>query len=285
MAVARLLGLVRTQAVDALGNAGTQAAGLWQFLDSGAMSKHLHAGRGAEAGLVAAELAALSFTGPPEILEGARGFFAGLCPDGDPTRVLGEPDAPWQLHRTSIKPWPSCRHTHPAIDAAQEIRQALARDGRGTSEIAAVDVTAYQAALDLCDRPDPRTVYDAKFSLQHAVAAALSRDKVDFGAFGDEARDECAKLRACATVAAAPRYEAAYPAHWGSAVTVRLKDGGVHSAERGDAKGDPEMPLSADEIVDKARRLIEFGQYPEPDALIEGILALADGGPLPRLAI
>jgi 2-methylcitrate dehydratase PrpD len=285
MAAARLLGLGRTQTVDALGNAGTQAAGLWQFLDTGAMSKHLHAGRGAEAGVVAAELAALGFTGAPEIIEGARGFFAGLCPDADPARLLAEPDAPWQLRQTSIKPWPSCRHTHPAIDAAQEIRQALARDGRGTAEIAAIDVAAYRAALDLCDRPDPDTVYDAKFSLQHTVAAALSRERVDFDAFADKARGECAKLRASVMLAAAPRFEAAYPAHWGSAVSVRLKDGGVYSAERADAKGDPEMPLSADEMVDKARGLFEFGQYPEPDALIDGILALAEGGRLPRLAI
>ena len=285
MAAARLTGLDRAQTVNALGNAGTQAAGLWQFLDTGAMSKHLHAGRGAEAGLVAAQLAALGFTGAPEVLEGARGFFTGLCPDADPARLLAEPDAPWQLRQTSIKPWPSCRHTHPAIDAGREIRQALSRHGRGTDEIAAVDVAAYQAALDLCDRPDPRTVYDAKFSLQHTVAVALGRERIDFDAFGDEARSECAKLRACVTVAAAPRFERAYPAHWGSGISVRLEDGSVFSAERTDAKGDPEMPLSGDQMVDKARGLLEFGQYPRPEALIDGILALADGAPLPRLAI
>jgi 2-methylcitrate dehydratase PrpD len=285
MAAARLLGLDRAQAVDALGNAGTQAAGLWQFLDSGAMSKHLHAGRGAEAGVVAAELAALGFTGAPDILEGARGFFAGLCPDAEPARLLGEPDASWQLRQTSIKPWPSCRHTHPAIDAAQEIRRSLLRDGRSLDEIAGVEVETYAAALALCDRADPRTVYDAKFSLQHAVAAALSWERVDFDAFGDKARGDCASLRASVTLAAAPRFEAAYPAHWGSTVGVRLKDGGAYSAARTDAKGDPEMPLSADEMVEKARGLLDFGEYPAPQTLIDGILALAEGGPLPRLAI
>ena len=65
MAVASLLNLSEEQAVHALGNAGTQSAGLWQFLETGAMSKHLHAGRAAEAGIVAADLAALGFTGPP----------------------------------------------------------------------------------------------------------------------------------------------------------------------------------------------------------------------------
>ena len=74
MAAANLLGLTVDQTVDALGNAGTQSAGLWQFLETGAMSKHLHAGRAAEAGLVAATLAKEGFSGPPAILERSKGL-------------------------------------------------------------------------------------------------------------------------------------------------------------------------------------------------------------------
>ena len=87
MGAATVLGLDDEAAVHALGNAGTQSAGLWEFLNTGAMSKHLHAGRAAEAGLVAAELAQAGFTGPPAILEGPQGFYAGACPDPDPDRV------------------------------------------------------------------------------------------------------------------------------------------------------------------------------------------------------
>ena len=118
MTAATLLRLTDEETVHALGNAGTQSAGLWEFLNTGAMSKHLHAGRGAEAGIVSAQLAQLGFTGPPAILEGPQGLFAGACPDPDPAAVLRDPDEPWQVHQTSIKPWPSCRHTHPVIDAA-----------------------------------------------------------------------------------------------------------------------------------------------------------------------
>src|SRR5690606_14080258 len=100
MAAAELLGLDDVQAVHALGNAGTQSAGLWQFLETGAMSKHLHAGRAAEAGIVAAELAARGFTGAPAILEGEKGFFAGACPDARPEALLADPAAPWQLRLT-----------------------------------------------------------------------------------------------------------------------------------------------------------------------------------------
>jgi 2-methylcitrate dehydratase PrpD len=118
MAAADLLGLDDSQTVHALGNAGTQSSGLWQFIETGAMSKHLHAGRAAEAGVTAAELAALGFTGPPAILEGAKGLFAGACPDADPDAVTRDPSAPWQLRATSIKPWPS---------AATPIRPSMRR--------------------------------------------------------------------------------------------------------------------------------------------------------------
>lgn len=117
MAAAALLHLDGPATVHALGNAGTQSSGLWQFLDTGAMTKHLHAGHAAAAGVLAADLAQAGFTGPPAILEGAKGWFAAACPDADPAAVVRDPDGPWQLMQTSIKPWPSCRHTHPVINA------------------------------------------------------------------------------------------------------------------------------------------------------------------------
>ena len=121
MAVAALLKLDAPATVHALGNAGTQSSGLWQFLETGAMTKHLHAGRAAAAGVLAADLARFGFTGPPAILEGAKGLFTAACPDADPGAIARDPDGPWQLLQTSIKPWPSCRHTHPAADALLEL--------------------------------------------------------------------------------------------------------------------------------------------------------------------
>jgi 2-methylcitrate dehydratase PrpD len=102
MAAAELLRLSEDAAVWALGNAGTQSCGLWQFLESGAMSKHLHTARAAESGLLAALLAAEGFSGAPDILEGPKGFYAGLCPDPAPEAVTADPDNPrlqYQLGR------------------------------------------------------------------------------------------------------------------------------------------------------------------------------------------
>jgi 2-methylcitrate dehydratase PrpD len=137
----------------------------------------------------------------------------------------------------------------------------------------------------VCDRPAPTTDYEAKFSLQHCVAAALTRPQVDFAAFGPEARAALAPLRDKVRCRAAEPYTSAYPAAWGSAVTVTLNDGRAHRAEREHAKGDPEKPLSRQEMLAKARLLLEFGGIDDAAGLIGPVLALQNDGPLPGLPL
>ncbi|MBI1239518.1 MAG: MmgE/PrpD family protein [Alphaproteobacteria bacterium] len=280
MGAAALLDLEPPAVVHALGNAGSQSSGLWQFLETGAMTKHLHAGRAADAGVLSAYLAQRGFTGPPAILEGEKGFFAAACPDGDPGAVLREPDAPWQVHATSLKPWPSCRHTHPAIDAALEI---AARVDPG--QIAKIGVETYAAAIDVCDRVDPYSEYEAKFSLQHCVAAALSARDVGFESFDEAARADLAPLRRVTDVARAEPFLSAYPKAWGARVTVLTREGRSISAERTHAKGDPEAPLSREEIITKARGLFKKGGVADADGLIAQILHLPTARLLPRLPL
>ena len=149
--------------VWALGNAGTQASGLWQFNEDATMSKHLHAGHAA-AGVRAALLAARGFTGPSEILEGAKGFFQGFCPDPVPEAITSEAPG-WKLPETSMKPYPCCRHTHPAVDAALELRDSLGRGAQGNltpDRIGSIRILTYPTALDVTDQPRPTTPYAAK---------------------------------------------------------------------------------------------------------------------------
>ena len=278
MAASLLLGLDPAQTVDALGNAGTTTGGLWEFLASGAMSKQVHAGRAAESGIVAAELARLGVTGPPAILEGSRGFFRAACPDGDPAAVMRNPDRGWALHRSSTKPWPSPRHTHPAIDAAL----ALASEVRGRP-IDKVRVDTYQVAVDLCGHADPRDAHEAKFSVQHCVAAALMDGVVGFDSFDDAALAKLGPLTRRVELRAAEPFLSTYPKAWGARVEVVFADGTTATASRDHAKGDPEAPMSAGDIAVKARDLLERAGLADPAALIAGVLAMAEGGPLVSL--
>ncbi len=278
---ASLLDLSEDAFAWALGNAGTQSSGLWEFMTSSAMSKHLHAGRAAESGQLAAELAGQAFTGPETILEGPKGFYAGLCPDPKPGAVTAAPQAPWAVHDTSIKPWPCCRHTHPAIDAALELSPQI-----GNRAISRVLVETYGAAIDVCDRIHPDTEYQAKFSLQHTVAAALADGVVDFTSFDAAARDRHRDGAAKVVLSKAEPYASAYPVHWGTGVKVTLSDGVELAASRHDAKGDPEAPLSRADMVAKATMLMRLGGYDEPQPLIDAILAMPKANaPLPSLML
>ncbi|MDY0873816.1 MmgE/PrpD family protein [Dongia rigui] len=282
MAVALLDKLDDTQTVWALGNAGTQSAGLWEFLSAGAMSKHLHTARGAQAGLMAARLAKEGFTGPARILEGEKGFFKGLCPDPDSSAVLRDADATWQLVQTSIKPWPCCRHTHPTIDAAIELHQLLSG-----AEIAKVEVGTYQAAIDVCDRPDPTEPYGARFSLQHCVAAALATGKVIAESFESEARARFADLRRRVTLGVDLQVDAGYPDAWGTVVTVETTDGRRLRTQRRECKGDPGNPVTPGDLRAKAQELIGTAGISNSEAarFIEAVFALLDDAPVRDLRL
>lgn len=281
-AAASLLRLDRRQTVWALGNAGTQAAGPWQCRLEDAMSKQLHTANAARAGVTAALLAAEGFTGPTEILEGELGFFAGLCPDPEPALVLNGANDDWQIAQTSFKPWPACRHAHPTIDAALALRPELP-----PGEIAAVIVRSYGDALRYCDNDAPVTPLQAKFSLQHCAAAVLLHGPPGLEAFEPAAivAPDTVALRRRVRVEAAAPFTTAYPQHYGAGVDVVLADGSKLSADVVDAWGDPEQPMSAAAIEDKARMLmtaagLEAGRI---DTLVAVSLALADGGDLETL--
>jgi 2-methylcitrate dehydratase PrpD len=274
-----LLGLDATCMTWALGNAGTQAGGVWQCRNEPVMTKQLHTARAAVMGLEAARMAALGLTGPRLILEGPQGVFAGLAPDAKPQRVLDEPDAPWMVHATSFKPWPACRHAHPTIDAALALRARIA--GR---DITSVRVESYADAIAFCDREAPRTTIESKFSLQHAVAVALLDGEPPLAAFDPPAlgRADLAALRHHVTLAEDPALTRAYPLRFGASVSVTLGDGTVLREAVPDALGDPENPLAEDAILAKARMLMESAAV-APDAIIAAALALAEGAPVARL--
>jgi 2-methylcitrate dehydratase PrpD len=174
-----------------------------------------------------------------------------------------------------MKPWPSCRHTHPAIDAALELHGNL-----GGAVPRAVEVATYKAALDVCNRPEPANEYGAKFSLQHCVALALTDGKVGFESFDAAARARLAPLGKHIELRASEPYLSAYPKAWGARIAVRMPDGREAIAERNSCKGDPDRPLSNDEIVAKADLLLAHGGIEGATArrIIDGILALAGGG-------
>lgn len=276
-AVASLHGLDRERTVDALGQAGQQAAGLWQCRIEPTHSKQLATAHAAQAGLVAADLARVGLRGAHRILEGSHGFFAAACPDAEPELALADADGPWKLFDTSFKPWPACRHAHPAIEAALALR-----DGVETDRIAHILTRTYREAVEFCDKPAPVTSDDARFSLQHCVAIALLRGAPTLADFEVAAITDrrVAALRNVSEVKEDAGCTDAFPSRYGAGVTVRMEGGIAHEATVEAAKGDPENPMTEDEIAAKARVSLAAAGTPQrsADRLLAACLDLADGG-------
>ena len=123
-AVGHLLKLSPEQMLHAFGSAGTQSAGLWEFLRDAADSKQLHTAHAAGTGLMAAYLAQGGFTGAQHILEGKQGLAAGMSSDADPNCLIDRLGERWASAETSFKYHASCRHTHPAADALLHTMQS-----------------------------------------------------------------------------------------------------------------------------------------------------------------
>jgi 2-methylcitrate dehydratase PrpD len=264
-AVAHLLGSDGETMLHALGSAGTQAAGLWEFLRDAADSKQLHTAKAAADGLLSAYVARDGLTGATSILEGQQGMAAGMSSDADPARLVEGLGERWAVLDTSFKFHASCRHTHPAADA---LLQAMEENRLTADQIARVHARVHQAAIDVLGPvTDPRTVHQAKFSMGFVLALVALYGRAGVDEFTGEALTD-PEVRAFhdrVEMVLDPEVDAAYPARWIGFVDVETTDGRRLTSKVDVPKGDPGNPLSRAELEDKARRLAAYrgGASPE----------------------
>ncbi len=243
-AVADLCGCDEGQLVSALGLAGSVAGGLWQMRHETNDAKQWHIERAMVNGGSAGLYAAHGITGPRFILEGPQGLYAATCKKPKPMTF---PDQ-WQIWDVSFKPWAACRHAHPAIDAALELK---ARLGKLAGPIT---IETYADAISFCDRPSPETVHQAKFSLQHAVAVVTERGEPTLPDFEMDAVKALKKARARVSISELKSITKRYPNHYGARVTCAGE-----AVELIDTRGDPERPLFAEGVIAKAHALMTWG--------------------------
>ena len=282
-AVGRLLGLTPGQMQHAFGSAGTQAAGLWEFLRDAADSKQLHCAHAAATGLTSAYLAGDGFTGARRIFDGAQGMAAGMSTDADPTRLADGLGTRWTLAETSFKFHASCRHTHPAADALQQ----LMRDNHLVADsVKRVTAQVHQGAIDVLGPvTDPQTVHQAKFSMGTVLGLIATTGRAGLAEFdaGYRAPDVVA-LRDKVHMVLDAEVDGAYPARWIGKVEVETTDGRTLAARVDEPKGDPGNTLSRAELEDKALRLAQYrggASESEMRGVIERVWGLADATSLP----
>ena len=255
-AAAYLLGLDRLRLAHALATVATFSAGLQQAFRMDSMSKPLHAGRAAEAGVTAALAARDGVTGSLDVLEGEAGFgramgygdMAGGGPDWE--RSLATLGRDFHIARMTFKNHACCGHTFAAIDGALALK---AKMGIAAEDIERVRVGTYRAALEVARYEAPTTAAEARFSLKYVVATALTHGSVRLAAFEPQRlQDEATRaLMPRIEVSADPQLDAAFPAQRAARVTIAARGGRTEEYFQPTRIGDPDAPLSDRQLEEK----------------------------------
>jgi 2-methylcitrate dehydratase PrpD len=254
-AVATVLRLDQAQTMHALATVGTFAAGLQQAFRSESMSKPLHAGRAAEAGLLAAFAAERGLTGALDILEGEAGFGAAMGGTPQWQKATAGLGRDYNITRITFKNHACCGHSFAAIDGVLALKRAHGLDAEA---IERVRVATYKTALDVTGRAASATPFEAKFSLPFVVAAALVHGSVRLDAFSAErlADPRTNALMARVDLAIDPELDAAFPSRRAARVEILTKDGRRLAHDQPTRKGDPDAPFSDAELTDKFFELV-----------------------------
>ncbi|HUA19825.1 MAG TPA: MmgE/PrpD family protein [Bryobacteraceae bacterium] len=284
---AKLLGLSADQTLAAVGIAGSMAAGSMEFLAEGAWTKRIHPGLAAQNGIHAALLAAEGFSGPLHILEGRDGFLHGYSRNPVPERLTAKLGESFEILHTAVKPHACCRYMQGPIDAIL----ALAREHNlEASQVRRIEVAILAAGWNIVADPrekkyNPDSIVDAQFSMPFGAAVALLDGAAGLDQFtmqkirSPRVREVMAKV----ALVKDARLEETFPKEWPARVTIETEDGRRLEKFVRYPKGDPENPLSWDEMAAKFRSLAGAVLSEERCSVIIDAISSAKPAALPVL--
>lgn len=255
-ACAYLLRLNASQACNALATAGTFASGLQQAFRSDSMTKPMHPGHAAELGLNAALTAYAGMTGTPDLLEGDAGFGAALCENPRWNELFLGLGSSWNIEHITFKNHGCCGHNFPAIDAVSYLLNEHAID---PEQIKKIRVGGYKATAEVCHYIHPQTPFEAKFSLTYTVSARIILGRVRERAFLEKAlaNPQIYSMEEKIELVIDPECAAKFPLHRSAKVEIEMNDGTIYQHHQLTRHGDPDEPLSDQELVDKFHELAE----------------------------
>jgi 2-methylcitrate dehydratase PrpD len=257
---AKILGLDGGQMLSALGIAGSQAAGLMEFLAAGAQTKRLHPGWAAHSGLIAALLAKDGLIGPGTIVEGRFGFLHGYSDSADTGQFLAGLGESFEVMRVSLKPHACCRYKQGPIDGILKI---MKENSLRAQDVERVTLGILKAGIPIVSEPrelkyNPQTVVDAQFSMPFGAALALLYGKAGLDEYTEAnlKSPELKELMGRVSCVADPELDKVYPKQWPASVEIITKSGKKLSTRIDYPKGDPETPLSWEELIQKFNYLV-----------------------------
>jgi 2-methylcitrate dehydratase PrpD len=251
--VGAALGLSSRQLVDALGNAGSMAGGIIEYLAEGAWTKRLHAGWAAQAGIRAALLGRSGFSGPRTVFEGAHGLFYAFAHTtaGDFAAVTDGFGAQWVTETLAFKPYPCGTMTHPYIDCARRLGRRVRAEDVVEMICDVGEGTVHRLWEPLAAKQHPANGYAGKFSTPYCIAAGFLRGNVALSDFSDAAVREPAALALAAKVRYRIDPQNPYPKNFTGHIRATLRDGSVVEERQPHMRGGAQEPLSRADIEEK----------------------------------
>jgi 2-methylcitrate dehydratase PrpD len=279
--VGAALGLSSRQLVDALGNAGSMAGGIIEYLAEGASTKRLHAGWAAQAGMRAALLGRAGFSGPRTVFEGAHGLFYAFAHTtaGDFAAVTDGFGTQWVAETLAFKPYPCGTMTHPYIDCARRLARRVKADDIVEMVCDVGEGTVHRLWEPLAAKQRPANGYAGKFSTPYCMAAGFVRGNVSLSDFSDEAVREPAVLALAAKVRYRIDPQNPYPKNFTGHIRASLRDGSVVEERQPHMRGGAHEPLSRADIEEKFLLNARHGGWSEQRAAaaLKSIAGLFDG--------
>ncbi|MBC5810696.1 MAG: MmgE/PrpD family protein [Candidatus Eremiobacteraeota bacterium] len=263
-AAARIYALDAGAIAEALGLAGEAAAGLRQYQEDGSMvDSSLNGARAAQTGVASVELRNAGLRGPRGIFDGRWGVCSVMSADPHLERLTEGLGATFVFSETALKPYPSCRFTHGPIHALLALQK---RYGFEAGDVAEIEISTFLESMNVSDKPDIATRFDAVLSHQYNAALALMDGRITLQSF-DEARRTDPALRALSArvrVVHEPELEARYPAAWPHNVAVTLRDQRRFEAVSDRPPGGCDSPLAWEDVAEKFMQLAapELGRTP-----------------------
>lgn len=286
-ACAKLLDLDDAQTLSALGLAGSQSCGLWAFLADGASSKALHPARAAASGTEAALLAKAGMTGPKHILDAKDGgMLFAMTDEPDIAAVTRDLSTRYEILYMDRKPYPCCRSTHCAVDAALALRK---RYGITGEDVRSAMVDTYRVGYQQCGCSEgslrPVTSTDAKFSTPYLTACALLFGEVGLRQLSASSLSDSKTMDLTNRIAVRPddAFNSLYPEHWGCRLTLYLRDERTVEQTVRDAAGSVDNPLSEPQLLEKACGFLRVAYPDSASQLADCIIHLGDAATLPVL--
>ena len=249
---AHAMGLDADGVQRALGLAGTQAAGLNTFFESGDMTKSIHPGKAALNGILSAQLAALGATSPPGILEHPKGYLAAFSLEPKAAALTAGLGTEWEILQNGFKYFPSILASHSPIQATLAI---VAKHKPDPKRIVSITNETYDTVKSHFSNKDVTTLMGARVSVPYCIAAAAVDGELTQRQFAAGRVHDALIRQVLARTEVVPDAELnkLYPAKFPARVTITLDDGTKLTETVLLPKGDPGAPLSDDELEAKYR--------------------------------